>query len=116
MSFAVGYRSKATRGYIAESVPGIGMTVTYHRIVSGNESELHDEAHIKASRVTVLHIHERVETRGLRPEAVAEALNLAIADVYDALADYHRNLEEIQAVTPHRQAIAENAETLERPE
>jgi uncharacterized protein (DUF433 family) len=38
--------------------------------------------------VTVLHVHERVEGRGLRPETVADRLNLDIADVYDALAYY----------------------------
>ena len=88
--------------------------MTKHRIVSGEESEIHDEPHIEGSRVTVLHIHERVEGRGLRPETVADRLNLDLADVYDALAYYHRNPEEMQAVADHRRAVAEEAETLER--
>jgi transposase len=46
--------------------------------------------------VTVQHIHERVEGRGLRPETITERLNLSLADVYEALAYYHRNPEEIQ--------------------
>ena len=92
------------------------MAVTRHRIVSGDDSEIHDEPHIEGSRVTVLHIHERVENRGLRPETVAERLNLDLADVYDALAYYHRNPEEMQAVEERRQTIAEGSETLERPE
>ena len=92
------------------------MAVTRHRIVSGDDSEIHDEPHIEGSRVTVLHIHERVENRGLRPETVAERLNLGLADVYDALAYYHRNPEEMQAVEERRQTVAEGSETLERPE
>ena len=92
------------------------MAVTRHRIVSGDDSEIHDEPHIEGSRVTVLHIHERVENRGLRPETVDERLNLDLADVYDALAYYHRNPEEMQAVEERRQTVAEGSETLERPE
>ena len=92
------------------------MAVTRHRIVSGDDSEIHDEPHIEGSRVTVLHIHERVENRGLRPETVAERLNLDLADVYDALAYYHRNPEEMQAVEERRQTVADGSETLERPE
>jgi len=48
------------------------MAVTNQRIVSGEESEIHDEPHIEGSRVTVLNIHERVEGRGFRPETVGE--------------------------------------------
>jgi len=92
------------------------MAVTKHRIVSGEESEIHDEPHIEGSRVTVLHVHERVEERGLRPETVADRLNLDLADVYEALAYYHRNPEEMQSVEAHRQTVAEESETLEKPE
>lgn len=92
------------------------MAVTRRRIVSGDDSEIHDEPHIEGSRVTVPHIHERVENRGLRPETVDERLNLDLADVYDALAYYHRNPEEMQAVEERRQTVAEGSETLERPE
>lgn len=90
--------------------------MTKHRIVSGEESEIHDEPHIEGSRVTVPHVHERVEERGLRPETVADRLNLDPADVYEALAYYHRNPGEMQAVERHREAVAEESETLEKPE
>jgi uncharacterized protein (DUF433 family) len=92
------------------------MAVTKHGVVSGEESEIHDEPHIEGSRVTVLHIHERVENRGLRPDTVADRLDLDLADVYEALAYYHRNPAEMQAVEEHRQAVAEESETLEKPE
>jgi len=92
------------------------MAVTKHRIVSGEESDIHDEPHIEGSRVTVLHVHERVEGRGLRPETVADRLNLDIADVYEALAYYHRNLAEMRAVEDHRERVAAESETLEKPD
>jgi len=92
------------------------MAVTKHRIVSSEESEIHDEPHIEGSRVTVLHIHERVEGRGLRPETVADRLNLDLADVYEALAYYHRHPEEMERVEKRRQRVADESETLEKPE
>jgi uncharacterized protein (DUF433 family) len=92
------------------------MAVTKSRIRSGDESAVHDEPHIKGSRVTVQHIHERVEGRGLRPETVAERLNLPLADVYEALAYYHRNPEEMREIEAHRKAVADESETLEKPE
>jgi uncharacterized protein (DUF433 family) len=92
------------------------MAATLHRMISGEESEIHDEPHIRGSRVPVLHIRERVEERGFRPETVAERLNLALADVYDALAYYHRNQEEMQEVEDHRETVAAESEVLEKPE
>lgn len=69
--------------------------------------EVHDEPHIKGSRVTVRHIYTRVHERGLRPAAVAERLNLDIADVYHALAYYHDHPEEMRDVERQREtAIA----------
>ena len=92
------------------------MAVTQSRIRTGDESDIHDEPHIEGSRVTVQHIHERVEGRGLRPETVAKRLNLPLADVYEALAYYHRNPEAMREIEEHRRAVAAEAETLERPE
>jgi len=92
------------------------MAVTKSRIRTGDESDIHDEPHIEGSRVTVQHIHERVEGRGLRPETVAERLNLSLADVYEALAYYHRNPEAMREIEEHRRAVAAEAETLDRPE
>jgi uncharacterized protein (DUF433 family) len=92
------------------------MAVTKSKIVSGEDSEIHDEPHIEGSRVTVQHIHARVEERGLRPETVAERLNLDVADVYEALAYYHRHPEEMREIEERRARVAEEAETLEKPE
>jgi len=68
--------------------------------------ELYDEPHVAGSRITVLWIHERVEGRGLRPETVADRHNLDIADVYEALAYYHRHPEEMEELRAHRDEVA----------
>lgn len=79
------------------------------QIVPSDESDIHDEPHIRNSRVTVRHIHERVEEQGLSPETVAERLNLDIAAVYEALAYYHRNLGEMAEVEQRRERLVEEA-------
>lgn len=92
------------------------MAVTKSKIVLADESDVHDEPHIEGSRVTVRHVHERVEGRGLRPETVAERLNLDVADVYEALAYYHRNPEEMTAIAARREEVAEQIDSVELPE
>jgi uncharacterized protein (DUF433 family) len=106
----------AGRGLTYRDTGDSCMAVTKSKIVSGEDSEIHDEPHIEGSRVTVQHIHARVEERGLRPETVAERLNLDVADVYEALAYYHRHPEEMREIEERRARVAEEAETLEKPE
>jgi uncharacterized protein (DUF433 family) len=86
------------------------------RIVPATESEIHDEPHIAGSRTTVQHVHARVDGRRLRPETVADRLNLAVADVYEALAYAHRHPEEMRAIAERRERVAEESETLTKPE
>lgn len=71
--------------------------------------EVHDEPHIKGSRVSVRHVHARVHQRGLRPETVAERLDLDLADVYHALAFYHDHPEEMAEVERQREEALESA-------
>jgi uncharacterized protein (DUF433 family) len=71
--------------------------------------EVHDEPHIKGSRVSVRHIYARVHERGLRPETVADRLGLDIADVYRALAYYHEHPEEMAEIERQREAFFEEA-------
>lgn len=92
------------------------MAVTKSKIVLADESDVHDEPHIEGSRVTVRHVHERVEGRGLRPETVAERLNLDVADVYEALAYYHRNPEEMAEIAARRERVAERIDSVDVPE
>jgi uncharacterized protein (DUF433 family) len=53
------------------------MATRQYRIVSGEDSDLHDEPHVEGSRITVRDVHERVEKRGLSPTRVAERYDLA---------------------------------------
>lgn len=85
------------------------MATQQYRIVSGEESDIHDEPHIEGSRITVRDVHARVEQRGLSPERVAERYNLDIADVYEALAYYHNNPEEMQRVEKRHERAATEA-------
>lgn len=86
------------------------MSKTAYRIVSGEESEIHDEPHIEASRVTVRFVHERVEGLGKDPKEVAAQHDLDLADVYQALAYYHDHAEEMGAVERRREATIEQHE------
>lgn len=87
------------------------MAAQEYRIVSTEDSEIHGEPHIEGSRVTVRGVYVRVEKRGLAPERIAERYNLDIADIYEALAYYHTNPEELRRVEKrHEQAAAEARE------
>lgn len=72
--------------------------------------EVHNEPHIKGSRIAVSTIYARVHGRGLRPETVAERHNLDLADVYHALAYYHDHPEEMEEVERQREKAIEEAE------
>lgn len=79
-------------------------------IVSGDESEIHDEPHIRNRRITVSHIHAMVEDRGLDARTVADRFDLTVSEVYHALAYYHDQPEEMRAVKEHRRELNEAAE------
>lgn len=85
------------------------MSSQVRTVVSGDESDIHDEPHIKGRRVTVQHIHARVEERGLRPETVADRLDLPLSSVYHALAYYHDHPDEMRRVEEERERAAELA-------
>jgi uncharacterized protein (DUF433 family) len=85
------------------------VSVQKHRIVSGAESEIHDEPHLEGHRITVRQIVERVEGRGLDPGTVAGRHNLPVADVYRALTYYHDHPEEMDAVQKRKREREEAA-------
>jgi len=85
------------------------MATADYSVVSGEESEIHEEPHIVGSRITVQYVYERVEERGLRPQTVADRHNLDVADVYEALAYYHNHPEEMRAAEQRRAEAAEEA-------
>jgi uncharacterized protein (DUF433 family) len=85
------------------------MATQEYRIVSSEESEIHDEPHVEGSRITVRDIYARVEQRGLSPQRVAERYDLDIADVYEALAYYHSNPAEMKRVEARHEQAGEEA-------
>jgi uncharacterized protein (DUF433 family) len=72
------------------------------RIVSSDDSDIHDEPHVEGRRITVRQIVERVEDAGIDAEAVADRYDLALADVYRALTYYYDHPEEMAAVERRR--------------
>jgi uncharacterized protein (DUF433 family) len=83
------------------------MAKAAYRIVTGEDSELHDEPHIEGRRITVRFIRNRVEDAGVEPHAIADRHDLDIAEVYHALAYYHDHPEEMAAVEQAREAAME---------
>jgi uncharacterized protein (DUF433 family) len=84
------------------------MATQEYRIVSSDESKIHDEPHIQDSRITVRFVHGLVEGEGITPERVAEKYDIDIANVYEALAYYHSNPTEMRRVERrYRNAIEE---------
>jgi uncharacterized protein (DUF433 family) len=95
------------------------MSKQVNSVVPGDESEIHDEPHIRGRRITVSYIHSRIEDRGLRPETVADRHGLSLSEVYHALAYYHDHPEEMAEVQEQREKAAELAReetTLTPPE
>jgi len=78
-------------------------------VVSGEESEIHDEPHVRDRRITVSHIHALVEDRGLDAQTVADRFDLTASEVYHALAYYHDHPEEMRAVEERRRKLHEAA-------
>lgn len=95
------------------------MSKQTYRIVSAEESKIHDEPHIEESRITVRYVHESVEEGGAPPRAFADRHGLDLADVYEALAYYHANPAEMRAAERrHEQAVADakRRSSIEPPE
>lgn len=80
-------------------------------VVPGDESDVHDEPHIRGSRVPVRYVQARVKERGVDPETLAGRHDLDVADVYAALSYYHSHPGEMQAVEArHADATQEAAD------
>ncbi len=87
------------------------MSRQMNTVVSGDESDIHDEPHIRGRRITVSHIHALVEERGLDAQTVADRFDLTASDVYHALAYYHDHPERMRAVEERRRELHEAAPT-----
>ena len=86
------------------------MSEQMNTVVSGDDSEIHDEPHIRDRRITVSHVHALAEERGLDAQTVADRFDLTVSEVYHALAYYHDHPEEMRAVKEHRRELHEAAE------
>ena len=86
------------------------MSKQVNTVVSGDESEIHDELHVRDRRITVSHIHALIEERGLDARTVADRFDLTASDVYHALAYYHDHPEEMRAAEERRRELREAAE------
>ena len=92
------------------------MATTTGRIVSADESDLHDEPHLEGRRITVRFIHEQVVGRGRDPETVASRHDLDVADVYRALAYYYDHRDEMAAIERRSErAIADHEDRTTDP-
>lgn len=72
-------------------------------------STLMAEPHIAGRRISVLHVTDWVEGRGMRPKQVAHRFDLDVVDVYAALAYYHDHPTEVSSLREERQRSVERA-------
>jgi len=73
------------------------------------DRNLMDEPHIAGRRVSVRRVQALVAQRELDPRAVADRLDLDIADVYRALAYYHDHPGEMHEVEKRREERIEES-------
>ena len=92
------------------------MSRTASRILAGDDSDVHDEPHVNGRRLTVRFISDRVDGRGLDPGTVASRHDLDVADVYQALANYHDHTEEMaEAERRRRETVARHEADMVAP-
>jgi uncharacterized protein (DUF433 family) len=70
---------------------------------------------IEGRRIGVHHVVKRVIDAGESPEQVAADYDLAIADVYRALAYYYDHAEEMRQAQAERQTVSEDLTVIRGP-
>jgi uncharacterized protein (DUF433 family) len=85
------------------------MAEASYQVVSGVESDIHDEPHVEGRRITVRFLQGLVEDEGTDPKAVADRYDLDLAAVYLALAYYHERPDEMARVERERRRTIEEA-------
>ena len=80
--------------------------------MSASESETHEGPYLPRSRITVRNTGQRVKERGDSPVRVTERFDIDLAAVYEALAYYHGNPEEMRRVEEHWAEPADKAEEM----
>ena len=72
---------------------------------------LHGLPRIEGTRISVLHVYDTVVAGDTDPAGAADALDLSLGEVYEALAYYYNNPEEMRT---HRATQDEAREELRR--
>jgi uncharacterized protein (DUF433 family) len=74
-----------------------------------DDDVLHGLPRIEGTRISVLHVYDMVVDGETDPAGVADALDLSLADVYEAMAYYYTNPE---AMRSHRRDQADARDEL----
>lgn len=61
-----------------------------------DEDVLHGRPRLDGTRIGVLHVYDMVVEGGGEPAAVADALDVSVGDVYEALAYYYNHPDEMR--------------------
>lgn len=77
--------------HICDGDPSVGMSITHDEAVLGGEPR------IDGTRVGVRHVAARVIDSGQTAAHVADQVDVALADVYEALSYYYAHIEEMRA-------------------
>lgn len=77
--------------------------------ITTDEKVLHGLPRVEGTRISVLHVYETVVDGDTDPAGAADALDLSLGEVYEALAYYYNNPEEMRT---HRAAQEEAREEL----
>lgn len=77
--------------------------------ITTDEEVLHGLPRVEGTRISVLHVYDTVVDGGTDPAGAADAFDLSLGEVYEALAYYYNNSEEMRT---HRAAQAEAREAL----
>jgi uncharacterized protein (DUF433 family) len=64
--------------------------------VVSDEDVLHGLPRLEGTRISVLHVYDMVVEGGGKPAAVADALDIGVGDVYEALAYYYNHPDEMR--------------------
>jgi uncharacterized protein (DUF433 family) len=77
--------------------------------ITRDEDVLGGEPRIDGTRIGVRHVSARVIDNGQSPAHVADQLDVAIADVYEALSYYYGHIEEIREIEAANEGAFERA-------
>ena len=77
--------------------------------ITRDEDVLGGEPRIEGTRVGVRHVAAMVVDGGRSPAYVADQLDIGLSSVYEALAYYYDNVDEIRTIRADNDAVRERA-------